>query len=582
MAVQRSGPTPTYGEYVTRRVVIPTNQAASPQVLQLGSNIEWFEIPTYQRGITWTADQLDEFIGSPSILLGNVIFGSFPKTAAQQYCPTPSYLHLVDGLQRFAVGTALLNEIHDRYIGPNPMQAHLTHHFPQLPIFYSTWSPIYKHNDVELSNYKRTAIRDQYVGLKKSVRSWFQAVEDDQRLPNIAPLLERLFNDRQIAVDVYFNFPSALSLMGTFIGLNTVRVDLGYIDLFRSVVVERATSDQWPDSTIEDIENRFTETFVNDQKPIGDLLPFATVCYQLSTSGKGDQIFPSWASTLTDQEVDGFLQFVADFLTASHSPELAEIRSVGSIPFGICLAYYYRVYRTTGTRPAFLTGSPTVGESAELITFLRACYRVLLAGRIGRTREFIEPALTSSKPLVDVAEDMAVRMSNKSLTSQLDLGYLIGILKGIDRQKSKRIFNAMLLPISGGASYSPLAFGRKSVEYNVDHIIPESLIQGNAPGASEVNRIQNFVPLPQNDNIVARATSASQKLAVGGLYRNVRGVGAGHPYMDFLIQQFDSLVAAGSSAAAKFDDQRLLEANQSPGIGDERIQEIASTLQQRL
>ena len=111
MAVDRSGPVPPYWNYLAEIVLIPNASPANQALLNLQtSGLRWIQIPNYQRGISWGIEQVDEFLKSESVLLGNVILGQFPVEPAQVQLPylpagMAQYHVLVDGLQRLAVGT---------------------------------------------------------------------------------------------------------------------------------------------------------------------------------------------------------------------------------------------------------------------------------------------------------------------------------------------------------------------------------------------------------------------------------------------------------------------------------------------
>src|SRR4051812_26512700 len=115
MGIQRSGPTPLFLEYAISNALVP-RQAVPTQHMQLlvAHNFSWIDIPSYQRGIAWTVQQVEDLLQSNSILLGNVILGQFP-IAQNQFPFLPSqvqtYNLLVDGLQRFSVATILLSQL---------------------------------------------------------------------------------------------------------------------------------------------------------------------------------------------------------------------------------------------------------------------------------------------------------------------------------------------------------------------------------------------------------------------------------------------------------------------------------------
>jgi hypothetical protein len=294
-------------------------------------------------------------------------------------------------------------------------------------------------------------------------------------------------------------------------------------------------------------------------------------------------VFPSWSSGLKQGEVDQFLQYVSDFKAIKSNPYIREIRACGNNPFAILLVYYYRRLVQTGLSPDFFGAAPTSKEDAELHNLLVACYRVLLDGKIGRTREFAEKCLKGQYPDLDALGDaMSRQFLHIGLSSSVNLGWLRAALLRTDKQRAKRIFNACLLPLKTGkrgASFAPIVFGRGSKQFNVDHLIPESMGIRNSSGYAEINGIGNFAPLPSNQNRAAKATSCSTKLAKGGIFDvYLQGQAhPAHPYCTWLVQNH-ALMFAGP----QLDDQRLLEVNATPAVADARVDQLQNLLVSRI
>jgi hypothetical protein len=154
----------------------------------------------------------------------------------------------------------------------------------------------------------------------------------------------------------------------------------------------------------------------------------------------------------------------------------------------------------------------------------------------------------------------------------------VATLNNVDKNKSKRVFNAMLLPGTNqlGAAFAPLVFARRRGTFHVDHLIPESLLLPNMAGEGEGSTIRNLAPLPANQNTAAKNTPCSTKLAPGGLYDvHVRGGGLFHPYCDWLVN------GAGIQGV-HLDQQALLQPNSQPDVGTQRVDKIADELLVRL
>ena len=592
MAVQRSGPTPEFYKYIVENVLMPRTNPPSPILLQIvGANGTWLEIPSYQRGVSWEIEDLEEFLRSRSTLLGNVIMGQFNvNTSLQQLFPqgtSPnSYAVLVDGLQRFSVGTAILSILYDKVLNASPTMPHVSQHFAALSIFVATWAPVYLHNDTELFNHPRNAISSGYKRLKSELINYI----NDQLSSNasaFSSLIHKLFVGRQIAIDIYHNFTAPVDIMNTFIGINTVRVDLTPVDLLRANIIEKAQSSNWSSSQIEATENSFSDVFMDRQgeKQRTELLPFVSILLDLISTGNGHKVLPSWHGILTLADIQNLLDFVNMFLTIdknSGDKYIWEIRNCGAIPWACLIGHYYRRYLNNGAIPTFINAGGQ-SEWPELHAFLCGVYRAILLGKIGKTRETAEHAIDGAfTSLADAGEEIAHNQSGASLQFPLNIDYIKSSLQIADLNRSKRLFNAMLLgdaPHSAGTfglAFNPLEFGRKSTEYHIDHLIPQSMKNQSQPGAKEIETIKNFAPITSDLNKAASATPCSSKLSGGGIYANhIQSNPDHHFYCDWLL-------STQSAYMANLDQQIHLEPNMNPDIGNERINKIADVLRLKL
>jgi hypothetical protein len=589
MSIERTGPVPPYWQYIAEVVLIPASGPPTAALDNLKtSNLRWVNVPNYQRGISWRREQVDEFLASESVLLGNVILGQFAATdeVRKRFPHLPSYgqhYHvLVDGLQRLAVGTILLALLHDDFLAITPNKPHLAGYFSGLTALTQSRSPAYLHNDHEFRNHPRKAISEQYSALRIDLEAWIDEEVDAGRVQSLADKVTTAMTEKQVAIDVYFNFEGDLALMNTFLGLNTVRVDLGPVDLLRSYIIEKASSDNWTAADIEDVENNFTEVFTRDEHPDGELLPFVGVVLDaIRKSATATKVFPSWSTALARDDVDRFLTFVSDMKDRGNNVFFDEIRACGSNPFSIAVAYYYRHLIKTGDRPSFLTGGSD--EDEELHRLLLACYRVLLDGRIGRTRDYAASALGDEfASLGALAEAVSRQFVKIGVDTDVDAGWLREALIKADKNRAKRIFNAYLLPERSagyGGPFAPLAFGRKSAEFHIDHLIPESLLKQNVAGYGDGNSIRNFAPLPTNQNRVAKATSCSSKLGPNGIYEVYLGgtTHPDHPFCNWLVDEHYP-----AFTPSDLDNQKLLEVNSTPNVGDSRVDHLVERLRLRI
>lgn len=585
--IHRSGPTPEFYKYVCEYALLPNGSPPSPQLSALmppGVRLNWLEIPRFQRGISWDLDNVREFFQSSSLLLGNIILALFDRdpTAFPNLPSSQSeYIVLVDGLQRFAVGTAVLAALHNRVLVPTPTRPGDAVYFAALSARVLSNSPYYLHNNAELLKHPRQAIRDQYTNLNSTIDQFVEDELSGGRGMALANLILPTFLSRQVAIDLYSNFRRT-ELLNTFIGINTVRVDLGPVDLLRAYIIEKATTSFWPEIDIETFENDFTDVFVSDQKPKQYFLPFVNACLKCIDSGGGARIFPSWNTTLLQSEVDNFLSFITSFETSTSNSYLKEIFECGKLPVSIVMAHFYKEYlHGTHANPSFFTGG--VSENSDLNSFLVCCYRQLLNGSVGRTSNYLEQIVDGriNITLSALSDSISVDYIGVNINTSLDPLWLESALNQVDKKKSPRIFNAMLLPDKTllGASFTPLSFGRSSRDFHIDHLIPASLINSVAPGGSEGNLLRNFAPLPTNQNRVAKATSCSSKLCSGGIYSTYL-TGTTHQvhyYCNWLVSAHTP-----SYSASDLDDQAKLERLATPDIGSSRIQRIRDELLMRL
>lgn len=515
--VFRTGPTPAFFEYVCKRAL--TNPGTPLPIALQQLNVTPVRIPSFQRGIEWGEEEVVKFLNSESVLFGNAVVGMFPNNE-------PGVL--VDGLQRFAIGTALLSSLYDRVLSPQPNNPAAAAHFVRLHVHVQHFQPVYAHNHAQFLNHNRRAISTPYRSLCREVDRLIDGVLlQPQRVAAEAAKITAAMLDKQIAVDEYWNFSSQVELANTFIGLNTVRVELGPVDLIRAYVVDAATGQNWPSQDIARIENDITARFTQAGKTRPELVPTATVVLKCLQSRDGlapDLIFPAWPA-ITPAAVDQFLDFVDRMLAvsdrraaAASSVYLREIRECGYLPFAFVILFYYRQLLQTGTLPPFFAAANTAAD-ADLHNLLRAVYRVVLEGRVGRTGEIAERiARDAYTTLSGVADAVTAATSSGPLTGPPGPNWLKTYLAQADSKRARRVFNACLLPdrTQPGGPFAPLPFGTRGTEWQVDHLLPEANLQPNQPGYPEADSLRNFAPLPQPVNRANANTPCSQKLAAGG------------------------------------------------------------------
>lgn len=574
MPINRSAPTPQFIDYVTKYALIDPATQQIPSVLN-NFFLNGIRVPTFQRGISWTTDQVLEFLESQSVLLGHVIL-----TKVQQQ----TFGELVDGLQRFATGTALLNALYPKVLmANNPQFPNHAGLFAALAIHSNSVQPVFVHNDQQLRVHKRQAIQDQYRDFASALDTYVGKLLSSGAATEIAAFASnvvRCFLNRQIAIDDFTGFQSMGELVNTFIGINTIRVELSTVDLVRTLIVDNAQKfpATWSASQIEATENDITETFSDEGVPTKEVLPVATVVQKLLSGPLADQVFPMWATGSSPTEVAAFLTFIGQATASAGSNTfIKELALSGSLPFSIMVLYYYKRLLVAGSTPSYLLGGNA--EDADLHDFLRATYRALLAGTIGQLGPVAEKVLRGTyQSLNDVATEINNTTGAGPLSASPTPGWIKAQLLNINKEKAKRVFNACLLPLNSnlGGPFQPMIFGRASNMWQIDHLIPEKLLVKARSGYLEGQRIQNFAPLVSQQNKAASNTQCSSKLAPGGIYENLVLTTTGiHPFLSWLV-------GTQLNMGAPLDDQTLLQPNSAPNVGDQRIAQLDSMLASRI
>jgi len=535
----------------------------------------------------WDDEKLDELLASKSGFLGNAILGQFPIAAprsngfARLPQSTPSYELLIDGLQRFSIGTALLSILHPLVLANNPLNSVAAPFFSPLRTFAASLAPIYQHNDNELQNHSRQAVSESYIAFRATLGN-FLLDEVKSRPSHIAESIQHLFLERQIAPDTYYGFGSPAEIVGTFIGLNTIRVQLNIVDWLRSLIIEKGARNGWTTAEIEDAENHFSEVFLDDKgtAPESELMPLAAIIkdaiVEPAPSGTPMRVFPSWSTQLAVTEVRDFLDFVSNLAASNSNPYFSEIKNCGAIPLASCICFYYRRFLTTNAIPSFVNGG--LNEDDELRAFLRANYRVLLDGRIGRTRTYAEALIRSTSPdLIATSNQISRDFLGYDLSVPVNRDWLTASLRKSDVRRSMRVFNACLLSELGmPPSFQIQQYGKKSAHYQIDHLIPKSARLKNLPGDVEIDLISNFAPIRRTANNGQSNLACSSKLAPGGNFAaEVANDAQVHPYVEWLVNN-------QGVYGSQLDRQELLLSNASPRWAQDRIDCLVNTLETRL
>lgn len=573
MPIQRTCDFQPFYMYITDCALLPYVGQPSEELraLALGS-CRWLDIPTFQRGVAWDVqDIMDDLFGSESPILGNVLLGQFRRT--EPLHGITEYSVIIDGLQRFTVGTALLATLHPLVLHHEPECAADASLFKTLIVRCGNLAPVFMHNDRELAGHRRQAVSHAYCALRKSIECHLRQLLSSGQAELLSKRLTEIFLSKQIAIDVYHNFDSQLDMMSAFLGINTIRVDLSPVDLLRSFVVERANQAGWDQDAIEASENQITEVFTTDDKNCRkELVALVSICLsRVRDDQKAEVLFPSWCKGFKQEELTRFLRFVVDMTEINGNGYVREIRSLGALPFAALILNYYLEFLRTGDLPTYFDDGAL--ETTALHKFFRGCFRAFLEGKIGKSRPIVETVLKGTS-LEECAEKLSESYSGFGLSTKYDPGRMEVLIQRADPKKSRSIFNATILPEKPGVSiFEPMVFGNKSLEFHIDHLIPQGALDNSSAGYLEANTIRNLCPLPSQYNKDARDTPCSIKLGPSGVYQLFasKAGASSHPYIAWLVDKQDGL-------GSQLDDQ----ANLLSDIGSDRIKTIANMLCHRI
>ncbi len=571
-----------------------------------------FAIPAFQRGIEWKREEVNDLITSDSPLFGTVLI-------ANRLGGEPPIL--LDGLQRLAAGTAILNNLYDMVLAPKPREKKLSQHFVKLANLVQNNQPVYSHNHAQLLKHYRLAVRDGYKKLNNAVE---KLIEDEllgagANPKKFAEQIVNIFISKQIAYDQYAGFHDFRDLTKTFLSLNSTGVELSPIDLLRAELVQQAGRRDWRPEDIHQMENKFSDLFETRYsrkalpKKLGGVLG-NILNDAVTIESKRMCIFPDWED-LSVTQVNECLDFIREFWDATDENDyLSEIYACGSYPFVFILLHYYwlhvqkdysgKSFKTTNL-PDFIAtqrkgNAKGSGTAKDLSGVLRASYRRVLD--------------SSLKDLYDIAKEGNILTTNYGV-NHLDFRRIADVAAAINPKDAsslngpptkswlehklrdiyspsdcQRVFNACQLPHRGstGKSYKnfvALHFGSSDRSWNIDHLIPYSHLDWNRPGANEGEYLLNMAPLPQPYNQAVKNMPLSEKLKAGGPYSKVggwlkqTGKTYGTPtYLNWLTKVHYKNYKNGNS----LDEQANLILGSKKPLGDERLKELVRVVSPRI
>ena len=568
MSLTRSTDTPRFVDlpkyYLLGGPNVPPAPAAASTIARYT-----LEIPAFQRGIEWRGDQVSELLETKSSTLGTVILAG----VTGRQLPI-----LVDGLQRFAAATALLAEIYDPVLSQTPTNPLAAPAFGRLQAEATLFQPVFRFNSELMRTHPRRAISSSYELLRAEVHEIVEKELAPANYLQFASKVQRLFLDRQVGIDLYGGFSGYAELTSTFIDINNRGLDLSPVDLLRASLIERGMQNSWTPVDIQEAENDFTEVFERSpQAHLRTLGKYLNSC--VDTPGRLPLTFPNWG-ILARPDVDALTDFIEaslDSIGTGRYPYLSEIHASGPQAFSLVLLHYWINNVGGRGKPDFAGGNMNSTNDCHLL--LRAILRRLIDGTIFRLDGAIEWMLDRPSPVsaATLADQVIQGIPAGPISADPQRGWLEQSLRRADSQRSRRVFNACLLPSRGsvGGPFAPVAYGRGAGVWNVDHLYPQANQRRAGAGDSERDYLTNLAPLPASVNKSIRDLPCSIKLGPHGPYP---AYVAKHPYVHWLVNvHYPSI-----TPQAALDDQVSLAPHSTPPVGDSRIEALVGLLLPRL
>lgn len=567
MNLERPTKTPKFVEYAINYALKPPEGDWPDEVDSFDPNP--IKIPPYQRKIVWDEETISGFLESKAVLFGTVILAQ---------SPSEHYLILLDGLQRFATSTAILNYLYSEILPHDT--AGVKELLKILAAETESKQAIFRHNDSELRNNTRGGIRESYKQLYDTVKSIIDKLIEDP--PAMADRLIQTFLKKQIAIDTYHGFMNSKEYTQTFININSTGINLTEVDLLRSEIIQQAETRGWDPADVDEIENRFTEVFQSSKikaaKVLGKHLYDALMRDQTT-------VFERWG----ELDKDDVLRLL-DFVDGAHEaaskdgkdgsqrwPYLYESFQCGDIAFSIIVWFYYNKYRECGERPDFLGGRVETGD--DLRALLRSFYRRIANNSMNRAGKTASELIGRKNPAMlqsmrAVADD--IKPTDETLDDKMGKSWIENNLKRSGTGKTKRMFNACLLPeLGAGGDFRPVRYGQRG--WALEYLVPRSAAAENAAN-EHVDHITNKMPVPSDLKQGLRNKTCRERVRPDG---ELGAVKTEHPYLSWLLgEHYEKHKDARAGADYALDSPTLL--SEASPIGRERLEKIVGLLHDRI
>lgn len=340
--ISRKGGCPVFLAYVTSYCII--DEASDPKITREDytealqnlapritgtSGPQDIIIPAWQRKLVWDTSKIDALVNSESSMFGTVIM-------AEQDRKSDPY-KLIDGLQRFSAGTALIHALYDLVLSPSASRELDKEHFKQISDTLKNNYAVVEWNHKRLLNLGKRGVRVSYTSLYNEVRKY--VIEQlDKDAKKFADALVITFLIRQVAVDPYSGFGPEIELIRTFFSINSTGEVLTPIDLLRAKILGHLEEKGMEGDILDEIENDFTETLQKERgnRYFTDLgINMYNIMYkeketaQLGTAQSGQTIrgslpsyiFPNWDKI----EKKDFDEFFAYHIRVAELPKITNV-----------------------------------------------------------------------------------------------------------------------------------------------------------------------------------------------------------------------------------------------------------------
>lgn len=575
MNLERPTTTPKFVEYAIGYALKSPDQKWSDGIADFDPNP--IKIPPYQRQIVWDEKTINDFLTSKAVLFGTVILAR---------SPTEESLVLLDGLQRFATSTAILNYLHKNIL-PGITDEVVKEHFNRLTADTEARKVIFEHNDNELRNNTRRGIQESYKRLYENVRSVIDEL-NKKSSEGLAEKLIQTFVKKQIAIDTYHGFKNSGEYTQTFININSTGIDLTQVDLLRSEIIQQAETKKWMPSDIDEVENRFTEVFQSSKIKAAKVL--GKHLYDALTVDPSI-VFKNWEN-LTKDDVNELLDFVDRTYEASNEdgknrgkkwPYLHENFQCGDIPFAIISWFYYKKYQECDEMPDFLGGQ--LKTNNDLHVLLRAFYRRVVDSSMNRADVSASKLIQAKNP--EMLQNMRVvandiNPTDENLDASVGEAWIKSNIRQSNTGKARRIFNACLLPSSNSNnSFQPLYYGPGN-GWAVDYLIPKKSRSRSSVVDEQMDALVNKIPIRSDLKKKLKDKSCLEKINPGGVLEKIKNR---HPYMMWLVNEhhkkYADTILEGTDKHV-LDSPKCLSDAADPSVGKERLDKIAELLRSRL